>query len=172
MNFNVIRLSGEGFRLYLKFLLVMKLTMILLIAALMQVNAAGYAQKITLIKNDATLIQVLKQIRQQSGYNFVYNQKSLKNAKKVDINITNADIKEALSICFAGQPLTYEVLMNTVVIKDVAALKKINGVVNVLYWLGKPAVVKEQEIHMIKDFLCNLCLDLNLFFKLDMLLLL
>ena len=119
MNFNVIRLSGEGFRLYLKFLLVMKLTMILLITALMQVNAAGYAQKITLIKNDATLIQVLKQIRQQSGYNFVYNQKSLKNAKKVDINITNVDIKEALSICFAGQPLTYELLMNTVVIKDV-----------------------------------------------------
>ena len=39
--------------------------------------------------------------------------------------------------------------------KDVPVLKKINGVVNVLYWLGKPAVVKEQDIHMIKDFLTN-----------------
>jgi transcription antitermination factor NusG len=39
--------------------------------------------------------------------------------------------------------------------KEVQSLKKINGVVNVLYWLGRPAVVKEDEIHMIKEFLCN-----------------
>lgn len=39
--------------------------------------------------------------------------------------------------------------------KDVAELKKINGVVNVLYWLGRPAVVNDDEILMIKDFLCN-----------------
>lgn len=96
----------------------MKLTMILLIAALMQVNAAGYAQKITLIKKDASLIQVLKQIRQQSGYNFVYNQKSLKHAKNINISVTNADIEEVLTECFAGQPLTYEILMKTVVIKE------------------------------------------------------
>lgn len=117
MNFNLLRFPGDGHRLYHKFLLVMKLTMILLIAALMQVNAAGYAQKITLAKKNASLIQVLKQIRQQSGYNFIYNQKHLKNAKEVNINITNANIEEALEICFSGQPLTYEVLMKTVIIK-------------------------------------------------------
>lgn len=96
----------------------MKLTMILLIATLMQVNAAGYAQKITLTKNDVSLVAVLKQIRQQSDYNFVYNLKSLKHAKNVNIDIKNVDIKEALKICFKGQPLTYEIVMNTVVIKE------------------------------------------------------
>jgi transcription antitermination factor NusG len=55
----------------------------------------------------------------------------------------------------AGQPLFSSCVFVKIDEKDVAALKKINGVVNVLYWLGKPAVVKEQEIHMIKDFLCN-----------------
>lgn len=55
----------------------------------------------------------------------------------------------------AGRPLFSSCVFVKIDEKDVAALKKINGVVNVLYWLGKPAVVKEQEIHMIKDFLCN-----------------
>ncbi|SKB86972.1 SusC/RagA family TonB-linked outer membrane protein [Daejeonella lutea] len=118
MKFNPTGFSGERCRLYYKFLLVMKLTMILLIAGLMQVNAAGYAQKITLAKNDATLVSVLKLIRQQSDYNFVYNLKSLKNAKTVSINIKNVDIEDALKICFDGQPLTYEILLKTVVIKD------------------------------------------------------
>lgn len=95
----------------------MKLTMILFLAAIMHVNAAGYAQKITLQRRDAPLIQVLKAIRQQSGYNFVYNQKSLKIAKNVNINVNGVDIEEALKLSFTDQPFTYEVLMNTVIIK-------------------------------------------------------
>lgn len=53
------------------------------------------------------------------------------------------------------QPLFSSYVFAKVSEKDVPGLKKINGVVNVLYWLGKPAVVKEQDIHLIKDFLCN-----------------
>lgn len=55
----------------------------------------------------------------------------------------------------AGQPLFTSYVFAKVSEKDVPALKKINGIVNVLYWLGKPAVVKEHDIHMIKDFLTN-----------------
>lgn len=54
-----------------------------------------------------------------------------------------------------GQPLFTSCVFVKISENEVPVLKKINGVVNVLYWLGKPAVVKEQEIHMIKDFLCN-----------------
>jgi transcription antitermination factor NusG len=32
-------------------------------------------------------------------------------------------------------------------------LKKINGILNFVYWLGKPAVIKEEEIVTIKKFL-------------------
>ena len=31
-------------------------------------------------------------------------------------------------------------------------LKKINGVINFVYWVGKPAVIREQEINIIKKF--------------------
>ena len=32
-------------------------------------------------------------------------------------------------------------------------LKKINGIINFVYWLGKPAIIKEEEILTIKKFL-------------------
>lgn len=54
-----------------------------------------------------------------------------------------------------GQPLFNSYVFVKIEEKDVPVLKKINGVVNVLYWLGKPAVVQDQEIHMIRDFLTN-----------------
>ncbi len=38
---------------------------------------------------------------------------------------------------------------------EINELRKIEGVINVLYWLGKPAVVKDYEIAMLKNFLCN-----------------
>lgn len=40
---------------------------------------------------------------------------------------------------------------------DHSMLKKIHGVVNMVYWIGKPAVVKDVEIELIKRFMseCN-----------------
>ncbi len=37
--------------------------------------------------------------------------------------------------------------------KDKWDIKNINGILNYVYWLGKPAVIKESEIHTIKKFL-------------------
>ena len=39
--------------------------------------------------------------------------------------------------------------------KQISALKAISGVVSVVHWLGKPAVIRDSEIELIKDFLRN-----------------
>jgi transcription antitermination factor NusG len=36
---------------------------------------------------------------------------------------------------------------------DLISVKKINGIVNFMYWLGRPAVIKAEEIEMIKHIL-------------------
>ena len=59
-------------RLPKKFLLVMKITVFLLLVTFMQVSAATYAQQINLAENHVTLKKLFKEIRKQSGYNFVY----------------------------------------------------------------------------------------------------
>jgi transcription antitermination factor NusG len=38
---------------------------------------------------------------------------------------------------------------------EIAPLRQLQGVVNFVYWLGKPAVVRDSEIEAIKDFLAG-----------------
>lgn len=85
---------------------------------LLQVGAAGFAQRITLNESNASLEKIVAQIRKQSGYDFIVNARSLKAAKPVSIRVKNATLEEALTLCFSDQPLTYVLEEMTVVIKD------------------------------------------------------
>jgi len=100
-----------------KILLIMRLTTVLLIATIMQVSAGSFAQKISLNERSAPLEKIFDKIRLQSGYDFLFNRELLKTAKPVDIKIKNADIEDALAICFKGQPFTYTLEEKTIVIK-------------------------------------------------------
>ncbi|MFA6275591.1 MAG: SusC/RagA family TonB-linked outer membrane protein [Pedobacter sp.] len=96
----------------------MKLIVILITTAIMQVSASSFAQKITLNKNSAPLSQIINEIRVQSGYDFFYNKTLLKSAKPVTIKVQNASIEEVLEICFKNQPLEFQIEEKTVMIKE------------------------------------------------------
>jgi TonB-linked SusC/RagA family outer membrane protein len=83
----------------------------------MQVSAAGLAQKITISKKQADLRAVLKALRTQSGYNFVYADNVLSQAKPVDISVKAADFKDVLAQIFANQPLTYKIDNNVIIVQ-------------------------------------------------------
>lgn len=51
------------------------------------------------------------------------------------------------------EPLFKSYVFVRVAEDDKTAVRMINGVVNFVYWLGKPAVVKDKEIDTIKKFL-------------------
>ena len=101
-----------------KFLLVMKITALLLLVVIMQVSASSFAQNINLSETNAPLKKLFKEIRKQSGYNFVYTEGMLKNAKPVNIELQSATIGKTLDQVFSNQPLTYIISSNTVVIKE------------------------------------------------------
>src|SRR5690606_7679007 len=118
MNFYTSVKLGKAHYSPPKFLLVMKLTIIMLITAIMQVSAAGYAQRITLKQKNVPLEKVFREIHKQSGYDFFYNASLLKQANPVDINVSNAPLEDVLEACFAGQPLTYTVELKTVIVQE------------------------------------------------------
>lgn len=99
-----------------KILLIMRLTTVILIATFLQVSAAGYAQKISLTKTKAPLKSILKELRLQSGYDFVYSEKLLNESEPVNINVKGLNIEEVLMSIFSNQPLTYNIREKTVVI--------------------------------------------------------
>lgn len=123
-----------------KLLLDMKLTILLLLVACIQVSAKVEAQNITYTENNVSLEKVFKTIRAQTGYEFLYNTAMLENTKVGNIHFYKTPIKEALVDIFKGQPLAYIIIGNTIVVKkktsgkllpdEEQALIKIEGTVN------------------------------------------
>lgn len=96
----------------------MKLSVIFLMATILQVSAKTYAQKITLTEKNVPLQTVLKEISRQSGYDFFYSSKLIKEANQVSISVENTDLEEVLKIAFAGQPFVYTIDDKTIIVKS------------------------------------------------------
>lgn len=110
-----------------KFLLIMRLTTLILIAVVMQVSATSFAQRITLSERNTPLITVFDKISTQSGYDFLVTSDMLKQARLVNINIKNAELNEVLSKIFEGQPLKFSIESKIVVVskKEKTILQKV-----------------------------------------------
>ncbi|MGJ1430488.1 SusC/RagA family TonB-linked outer membrane protein [Sphingobacterium spiritivorum] len=84
-----------------------------------QVSATSvYAQKITLHKNNAPFTVILKEIKSQTGYGFIYDTELIRRAKSVSINVDQVSLEEALKICFDDQPFSYTVSKKTIIIRE------------------------------------------------------
>lgn len=97
-----------------------KLTCIFIFLAVLQVSANSYAQRISIRYKDAPLEDVLLNIRQQSGYDFLYSSDLLKKAHPVSVNVNQGSLEQALKSCLAEQPFTYQINNKTVTIVPLA----------------------------------------------------
>ncbi|WP_205512399.1 SusC/RagA family TonB-linked outer membrane protein [Longitalea arenae] len=94
----------------------MKTAFLIILVSCLQVTANGLAQeKITLSVNNASLEQVLKSIRTQTGYIFIYETETVKD-KKVTLHVSNASLKETLDKCFQHLAISYVIAGKNVVI--------------------------------------------------------
>lgn len=112
-----------------KLLRVMKLTAIILLSACLTASAKGFTQSVTLNEKNAPLQKVFKEIKRQTGYNFLYTLEQLDQAGKVDVQLRNATLEEALTVCLMGKQLTYTIVEKTVVIKrkEITPLPPLSG---------------------------------------------
>ncbi|MEZ2445675.1 TonB-dependent receptor [Chitinophaga sp. RCC_12] len=119
-------LSWETLRL-------VKLSFSLVIFLSLQVSAVTYAQRVNLSEKQTPLREVFKEIKKQTGYNFLLNTEMLADARPVTLTLVNATLEEALNKCFEGQPFTYTINNNTIVVKrkamPVVAAQEITGTV-------------------------------------------
>jgi TonB-linked SusC/RagA family outer membrane protein len=97
--------------------MIMKLTIAFLLFFNFRVSANGDAQKITIVKKNASLTEIFKAIERQTGFLFFYDKAVIQKAGSVDIAIKDATLDQALSACLKGQKLTYSIVKNTVVIR-------------------------------------------------------
>src|SRR5690606_19996416 len=103
-------------QLLFRLLLTMKLVLVLITASFLHASATGYAQTVTISVKKASIEAVLNEIRQQTGYDFLYNSSHLSNTRPVDLQFKNTPLAQVLDACFANQPLTYQIVDNTVLL--------------------------------------------------------
>jgi TonB-linked SusC/RagA family outer membrane protein len=100
-----------------KICLAMRMIVVMLTVACLQVSAGGYSQKLSLSVKRQSLEDVFKEIKSQTGYVFWYKLEMLKHAKKVTISVFDQDLDKVLNEIFKDQPLTYEIVDKTIAIK-------------------------------------------------------
>jgi len=112
---------GASNPLRFKFLLTMKFICLFLLVTIFQGKAASFAQRVTLNVKNASIDKVFESLNKQTNYNFYYNDELIKKAQAISLSVTNAPLMEVLKQCFSGQPFTYSINKNIIVLRPYTA---------------------------------------------------
>lgn len=112
---------------HFKPIIFMKLLTLLLTFASLQLSATGYSQQINISKKNTSLNQVLHEIREQSGYNLLYNSDLINKIGVFDIHLQQASLDEALKQVLTNKGLTYSIKDKTVLIHEIQKQNKSNA---------------------------------------------
>lgn len=98
--------------------MIMKLIFFLTIIASLSSFSNGLSQTVNLNLKDSKIETAFSVIRKETGYRFIYKESSLKQAKRVNINVRNEQLETVLQMLFKNQPLDYKIYEGTVVILE------------------------------------------------------
>lgn len=139
MNY-FLPMEGSRFRhsLLFRFLKIMKLSFFVLLLGMSAVFAESKAQNLTLNLRNVKLEDVFSSVSNQSNYKFFYNDKILKDAPTVSVQLKNASISDVMEQILGDQNLSYKVTADVVTItvdnmtaapKTVQAQNQVSGTV-------------------------------------------
>ncbi len=87
-------------------------------SALCCFSLTTHAQKVTLSVRNATVIQAINQLKQSSGYSFVFSSSDLNFQKRVTFSVSNASVDEAVRKILQGQHgVTYEIEGKQIIVR-------------------------------------------------------
>lgn len=118
MKFSTNRLAMTRLWLPPKPLKFTRLTFLILMISLSQLSANVFSQRISLNAKNAPLQKMLESIKKQTGYLLIFQDQAMLKANPVTVQKNNISLTEALDACFANQPLDYQILEKTIIVKN------------------------------------------------------
>lgn len=117
---------------------------ILVAGALLCLNFPAYSQHISLEMNDVSVKKAMTELKEKSGYSFVYTAKDVDTKKTVSVK--SGELSEVIEQILEGQNLTYEINGKNIILKKVSdqtpvqkgKMRKVSGVV--LDPAGEPVI--------------------------------
>jgi hypothetical protein len=98
--------------------LFMRLTILLLTTAFLQVHANSTAQSVSVTVNNASLKEFFAVIKKQTGYVLLAKESDLQQANKVTISVANMPLRDLLDKVFSSQPLKYGIKGRTIFLSE------------------------------------------------------
>ncbi|WP_316834273.1 SusC/RagA family TonB-linked outer membrane protein [Pedobacter nutrimenti] len=100
-------------------ILVMKLTGILILVLSLQASATTFAQRVTLSKDHVSLKELFKEIRKQTGYDFIYGNEVLERTGPITVQVKDKEIADVLKSIFEPRNLTFTIKDKDILVKAV-----------------------------------------------------
>lgn len=95
----------------------MKLMMAFVLCAVFQLQASSVAQTITIEKKDMTFVNILREIKKQTGYTVICNTDIIENTAASNVRLRNAPLEKALDIILTPKNLSYVVEGKSIVVR-------------------------------------------------------
>jgi TonB-linked SusC/RagA family outer membrane protein len=111
--------STKQKQLFKKALLVMRIIAVIVFVFSLQLSAKTLAQNVSIKKQNITLKEMFKELRNQTNYYFIYNSKEVSDEKRVSANFSNAPIDVVLSSVLKGMSLSYTIEDKIISVKPI-----------------------------------------------------
>ncbi len=87
----------------------MRLTTAILLVTFMQASASSYGQRVTLNMEKSSIENILKEIRRQTGYDFLFSNSLNKSVGPIDLKLNDVSLEDALKSLCQKANLSYSV---------------------------------------------------------------
>ena len=107
--------EGDKLRPF-KVLIIMKLTMFLVLLAVLTSSAKTYSQSFGFNYSNTSIKQILADIEAKSDYSFIYSNDDFDTNKKVDLNVRDVSVKEILDIILDDTGMGYKIMDHLIIL--------------------------------------------------------
>jgi len=97
----------------------MKILSFLLFVCALHISAKSLSQTVTIHTTDKDITAILLLVKNQTGYNFLYNNKLLEELSPVTISVHNMPLPDFLNLLLADKNLTYTLSGKNILISQV-----------------------------------------------------
>lgn len=101
-----------------RILLRMKFTFVLLLLAMIPVFASVNAQTVTLKKQNASLEEIIWELKEKTKFVFLYSDEDIAAVRGISINVKDLNVDEVLRKCLEGTGLHYVKENNAIIIRQ------------------------------------------------------
>ena len=146
-----------------KMLVFMRVTLLMMLMFPVGIKANALAQvgKVSVKMEQATIDEIIKSVRTDAGYQFLYRVEEVNRYGKRDINLQNVSIDQFLKVILKGTNLSYEIEDDVIIIQPLRTnqaaakdSKKVKGIVKDVYGntlAGATILIKGTNMGVIAD---------------------